>query len=41
VSFADTLDGAAALVVHADGVAALALAEAAAESVKTGAAVRL
>jgi len=39
--FADMLDGASASVGYADGVAALALAEAAAESVKTGAPVRL
>ena len=38
--FADMLDGAPALVGYADGVAALALAEAAAESMKTGATVR-
>ncbi|RZJ44361.1 MAG: inositol 2-dehydrogenase [Brevundimonas sp.] len=39
--FADILDGAAPSVGYADGVAALALAEAAAESVKTGSAVKL
>jgi myo-inositol 2-dehydrogenase/D-chiro-inositol 1-dehydrogenase len=39
--FADMLDGAAASVGYADGVAALALAEAAAESVRSGAPVRL
>jgi myo-inositol 2-dehydrogenase/D-chiro-inositol 1-dehydrogenase len=39
--FADMLDGAPAAVGYADGVAALALAEAAAESLKTGAPVRL
>jgi len=39
--FADMLDGGAASVGYADGVAALALAEAAAESVKTGSVVRL
>ena len=39
--FADMLEGADASVGYADGVAALALAEAAAESVKTGAPVRL
>lgn len=39
--FADMLDGAAAKVGYADGVAALALAEAAAESVHSGAPVRL
>jgi myo-inositol 2-dehydrogenase/D-chiro-inositol 1-dehydrogenase len=39
--FADMLDGAAASVGYADGVAALALAEAAAQSVRTGAPVRL
>jgi myo-inositol 2-dehydrogenase / D-chiro-inositol 1-dehydrogenase len=39
--FADMLDGATASVGYADGVAALALAEAAAESVKSGAPVRL
>ena len=39
--FADMLDGADASVGYADGVNALALAEAAAESVKTGAPVRL
>lgn len=39
--FADMLDGGAASVGYADGVAALALAEAAAESVKTGSVIRL
>lgn len=39
--FADILDGAAPSVGYADGVAALALAQAAAASVKTGAVVRL
>ncbi|RZA17871.1 MAG: inositol 2-dehydrogenase [Lysobacteraceae bacterium] len=39
--FADMLDGAPASVGYADGVAALALAEAAARSVATGAPVRL
>jgi myo-inositol 2-dehydrogenase/D-chiro-inositol 1-dehydrogenase len=39
--FADMLDGAPAAIGYADGVAALALAEAAAESMKTGAPVRL
>lgn len=39
--FADILDGAAPSVGYADGVAALALAEAAAESVKTGRAITL
>ena len=39
--FADMLDGADASVGYADGVNALALAEAAAESVRTGAPVRL
>ncbi|HWU77184.1 MAG TPA: inositol 2-dehydrogenase [Rhodanobacter sp.] len=39
--FADMLDGTRAAVGYADGVAALALAEAAAESVKTGAPVKL
>jgi myo-inositol 2-dehydrogenase/D-chiro-inositol 1-dehydrogenase len=39
--FADVLDGATALVGYADGVAALALAEAAAESIKRGGMVRL
>ncbi|WP_428152389.1 inositol 2-dehydrogenase [Brevundimonas sp.] len=39
--FADMLDGASASVGYADGVAALALAEAAAESVRTGQVVRL
>jgi myo-inositol 2-dehydrogenase/D-chiro-inositol 1-dehydrogenase len=39
--FADMLDGAAPAVGYADGVAALALAEAAAESVRSGAPVRL
>jgi len=39
--FADILDGAVPSVGYADGVAALALAEAAAASVKTGAVVRL
>jgi myo-inositol 2-dehydrogenase/D-chiro-inositol 1-dehydrogenase len=39
--FADMLDGAKASVGYADGVAALALAEAAAESVKSGRVVRL
>jgi len=39
--FADMLDGGAASVGYADGVAALALAEAAAQSVKTGSVVRL
>ena len=39
--FADMLDGANASVGYADGVNALALAEAAAESVRTGAPVRL
>jgi len=39
--FADMLDGAAPSVGYADGVNALALAEAAAESVRTGAPVRL
>ena len=35
-AFADMLDGAKPLVGYADGVAALALAEAAAESLRTG-----
>ena len=39
--FADMLDGGAASVGYADGVADLALAEAAAQSVKTGSVVRL
>jgi myo-inositol 2-dehydrogenase/D-chiro-inositol 1-dehydrogenase len=39
--FADMLDGTPAAIGYADGVAALALAEAAAESMKTGAPVRL
>lgn len=39
--FADMLDGAHAAVGYADGVAALALAEAAAESVRTGAPVQI
>jgi myo-inositol 2-dehydrogenase/D-chiro-inositol 1-dehydrogenase len=39
--FADMLDGASASVGYVDGVAALALAEAAAESVKVGAPVKL
>ena len=39
--FADILDGSVPSVGYADGVAALALAEAAAASVKTGAVVRL
>lgn len=39
--FADMLDGKRAAVGYADGVAALALAEAAAESVRTGAPVQL
>ncbi|CAN5277107.1 inositol 2-dehydrogenase [soil metagenome] len=39
--FADILDGGAPSVGYADGVAALALAEAATESVKTGSVVRL
>lgn len=39
--FADMLDGATALVGYSDGVAALALAEAAAESVRTGSPVKL
>lgn len=39
--FADMLEGTSAAVGYADGVAALALAEAAAGSVKTGAPVRL
>ena len=39
--FADMLEGAEASVGYTDGVAALALAEAAAQSVKTGAPVRL
>jgi myo-inositol 2-dehydrogenase/D-chiro-inositol 1-dehydrogenase len=39
--FADILDGATPSVGYADGVAALALAEAAAESVKTGEVIRL
>lgn len=39
--FADMLDGAASLVGYADGLAALALAEAAAESMRTGRPVRL
>lgn len=39
--FADMLEGKPAAVGYADGVAALALAEAATESVKTGAPVRL
>jgi len=39
--FADMLDGAPAAIGYADGVAALALAEAAAESLKTGAPVLL
>jgi myo-inositol 2-dehydrogenase/D-chiro-inositol 1-dehydrogenase len=39
--FADMLDGAKASVGYADGVAALALAEAAAESVRSGRVVRL
>lgn len=39
--FADLLDGAAPLVGYADGVAALALAEAAAESVRGGQVVRI
>lgn len=39
--FADILDGAAPLVGYADGIAALALAEAAAQSLKTGEVVRL
>ena len=39
--FADMLDGADASVGYADGVNALALAEAAAESVRTGAPVRI
>jgi myo-inositol 2-dehydrogenase/D-chiro-inositol 1-dehydrogenase len=39
--FADILDGATPSVGYADGVAALALAEAAAESVRTGEVIRL
>jgi myo-inositol 2-dehydrogenase/D-chiro-inositol 1-dehydrogenase len=39
--FADVLDGTPASVGYADGVAALALAEAAAASVKTGSVIRL
>ena len=39
--FADIMDGARPSVGYADGVAALALAEAAAESVKTGEVIRL
>ena len=39
--FADMLDGAAPRVGYADGVAALALAEAATLSAKTGEVVRL
>ena len=39
--FADMLDGADAAVGYADGVAALALAEAAAQSVRTGTVVTL
>ena len=39
--FAEMLEGASASVGYADGVAALALAEAAAQSVQTGAPVRL
>jgi myo-inositol 2-dehydrogenase/D-chiro-inositol 1-dehydrogenase len=39
--FADMLDGHPAAVGYADGVAALALAEAATESIRSGAPVRL